>query len=135
MIRKIRLILNLWRHNLVSKQLHTLPNISQSIGNHTRKFFQSIEYNKRTIFLHKSRRKWCLMSLGRLCHNLFNKQLQYTLCVLQLLHIPWRNGNQTMSFQLTEYNKRNIFLQKSCRKYGRKTNSRPLYFLKKLYIR
>ena len=36
--------------------------------------------------------------------------------------------------QLIEYNKRNIFLQTSCKKWGRGTNSRPLFiFLKKIY--
>ena len=41
-------------------------------------------------------------------------------------------GNQTMKFgQLIEYNKRNLFPQKSCRKYGRETSSRPSFvFLK-----
>ena len=29
--------------------------------------------------------------------------------------------------QLIEYNKKNIFLQKLCRKWGRKTSSRPLF--------
>ena len=36
--------------------------------------------------------------------------------------------NMTMKFgQLIEYNKRNIFLQKLCRKWGRETSSRPLF--------
>ena len=36
-------------------------------------------------------------------------------------------GNQTMKFgQLVDYNKRNIFLQKLCRKWGKETSSRPL---------
>ena len=33
---------------------------------------------------------------------------------------------------LIEYNKRNNFFQKLCRKLGRQTSSRPLYFSKKL---
>ena len=37
--------------------------------------------------------------------------------------------------QLIEYNKRNIFLKKSCEKWGRETSSRLLYFLKKLNMR
>ena len=37
--------------------------------------------------------------------------------------------------QLIEYNKRNIFLQKSCRKWGRETSSRPLFVFKKSFIR
>ena len=38
------------------KQLqYTLPNISRSKGNQTMKFGQVIEYNKRNIFLQKSR--------------------------------------------------------------------------------
>ena len=36
--------------------------------------------------------------------------------------------NKEMEFsQLIKYNMRNIFLQKSCRKWVRKTNSRPLF--------
>ena len=36
--------------------------------------------------------------------------------------------------QLIEYNKRNIFLQKSCRKWGRETSSRPLFGFYKSFI-
>ena len=45
-------------------------------------------------------------------------------------------GNQTMKFgQVIEYNKRNISLQKPCRKRGRDTSSRRLFvFLKKAFI-
>ena len=44
-------------------------------------------------------------------------------------------GNQTMEFgQVMEYNKRNIFLQKSCKKWDRETSSRcRVCFLIKLY--
>ena len=39
--------------------------------------------------------------------------------------------NQTMKFgQLIEHNVKNIFLQKSCRKRGRETSSKPLLFYK-----
>ena len=42
--------------------------------------------------------------------------------------ISQSEGNQIMKFgQLIEYNKRNIFLQKLCRKWGRETSSRPLF--------
>ena len=38
-------------------------------------------------------------------------------------------GNEAMKFtQLIEYNVRNTFLQKSCRKWGKKTSFRPLFF-------
>ena len=41
-------------------------------------------------------------------------------------------GNQTFKIgQVIEYNKRNIFPQKSCRKWGRETSSRPLLSFKK----
>ena len=53
-----------------------------------------------------------------------------------LRNISRSEGNQIMKCdQVTEYNKRNIFLQKSCRKWGRETSPRPLCFLKKRYIR
>ena len=50
----------------------------------------------------------------------------------------WRSkSNQTVKLdQLTENKMKTIFLQKSCRKSGRKTNSRPLFvFQEKLYMR
>ena len=56
-----------------------------------------------------------------------------TIAIHILPNISQSKGNQTMKFgQLIEYNKRNIFLQKLCRKWGKETSSRPLYFLKKL---
>ena len=49
-------------------------------------------------------------------------------------NISQSKGNQTMKFgPLIEYNKKiYIFLQKLCRKLGKETSYRPLYFLKKL---
>ena len=49
-------------------------------------------------------------------------------------NISQSKGNQTMKFgQLTQYHKRNIFLQKICGKWGRETSSRSLFtFLKSL---
>ena len=42
-----------------------------------------------------------------------------------LPNISQSKGNQTTKFsQLIEYNKRNIFLQKLCRKWDKKTSSR-----------
>ena len=51
-----------------------------------------------------------------------------------LPNISQSKGNQTMKFgQLIEYNERNIFHQKWCRKKGKETSSRPLFiFLKSL---
>ena len=44
-------------------------------------------------------------------------------------------GNQTMKFsQLIEYNMRNIFLEKSCTKYGGETSPRPFSGKLKLSI-
>ena len=51
-----------------------------------------------------------------------------------LPNISWSKGNQTMKFgQLTEYNMRNIFLEKQCLKFGKETNLRP--FSEKLNLR
>ena len=51
-----------------------------------------------------------------------------TITVHILPNISRSKGNQTLKFgQLIEYNNRNIFLQKSCRKWGRETSSRPLF--------
>ena len=45
-----------------------------------------------------------------------------------LPNISWNKGKQTIKFtQLIEDNMRNIFLQKSHRKWGKETSSRPLY--------
>ena len=46
-----------------------------------------------------------------------------------LPNISQSKGNQTMKFgQLREYNKKNIFLQKLYRKWGKETSSGPLIF-------
>ena len=45
-----------------------------------------------------------------------------------LPNISQIKSNSTMEIgQLIEYNKRNIFLQKLCKKWGRETSSRPLF--------
>ena len=45
-----------------------------------------------------------------------------------LLNISQSTEDQSMKLgQLTEYNKRNIFLQKQCRKWGKETSYRPLF--------
>ena len=44
-----------------------------------------------------------------------------------LFNISQSKGNQTITFgQLIEYKKRNVFLQKLCRKLGKETSSRSL---------
>ena len=51
-----------------------------------------------------------------------------TIAIYILPNISQSKGNQTMKFgQLTEYNKRNIFLGKLCRKWDIETSSRPLF--------
>ena len=52
-----------------------------------------------------------------------------------LLNISRIHGNQTMKFgQLLEHPKRNIFLEKLCRKWGWETSSRPLFVFLKSFI-
>ena len=63
---------------------------------------------------------------------------QHTIAIHILPNVFRRKDNQTMKFgQLIEYNKRNIFHQKSCRKWGKETTSRVFLVsvLKKLYAR
>ena len=49
-----------------------------------------------------------------------------------LPNISQSKGNQTIEFgQMIEDNKRNSFLQKLCGKWGRETNSRPLFIFRK----
>ena len=58
-----------------------------------------------------------------------------TVAIHILSSISKSKGNQTMKFgQLIEYNKRNIFLQNLCGKWGRETSFRPLFILKKSLI-
>ena len=59
-----------------------------------------------------------------------------TITINILSNILQSKGNETIEFgQLIEYDKTNIFLQISCRKWGRETSSRPLFVFKKVYIR
>ena len=49
-----------------------------------------------------------------------------------LPNISQSKGNQTSKFgQVIEYNNRIIFLQKSCRRWGKEISSRPHFFKKK----
>ena len=51
-----------------------------------------------------------------------------TIAIYILPNIAQSKGNKTMKLdQLIEYNKRNIFLQKLCRKWGYETSSRSLF--------
>ena len=51
-----------------------------------------------------------------------------TIAIHTLHNISQSKSNQTMKFgQLIKYDKRNIFLQKLCRKWGKETSSRPLF--------
>ena len=54
---------------------------------------------------------------------------------IYIAHISQSKDNQAMKFgQLIKCNMGIIFLQKSCRKWGKETSSRPLFvFWKKLY--
>ena len=55
-----------------------------------------------------------------------------TIAIHILPNISQSKCNQTMKFyQLMEYNKTNIFLQKLCGKWGRETSSRPLFVFQK----
>ena len=57
---------------------------------------------------------------------------QQTIPIHILPNTSRSNGKQVMKFgQVIEDNKRNIFLQKPCRKWVRETSSRPLFFSKK----
>ena len=58
-----------------------------------------------------------------------------TIAMHILPNISQSKGNQTMKFgQLIEYNKRQNFLQKLCRKWGRETSCRPLLIFWKSLI-
>ena len=58
-----------------------------------------------------------------------------TITLYLLPDISESKDNQTMEFgQLIEHNVRNIFLRKSCRKWGGETSSRPIYDFLKSFI-
>ena len=58
-----------------------------------------------------------------------------TIATQILPNISQSKGNQTMKFgQLIEYNKRNVFFQKICRKWGRETKCRRLFIVLKSLI-
>ena len=65
----------------------------------------------------------------RLISKFMTSQPGYqTVTIHILLSISWSKDNHTMKFdQVIEYNKIDIFLEKSCRRWGRKTISRPLF--------
>ena len=59
-----------------------------------------------------------------------------TISIYILPNISQSKGKQAMKFdRLIEHNKKNIFLQKLCRKWGRGTSSRPLFLKKRGLIR
>ena len=52
-----------------------------------------------------------------------------------MLNISWIKSNQTMKFrQLIDHPKRNIFIEKLCRKWGRETSPRPLFVFLKNFV-
>ena len=60
-------------------------------------------------------------------------QSDWQTITIHILHeISRSKSNQTMKLgQLIEYNKRNIFLQKLCGKWGMETSPRPLFIFSK----
>ena len=69
----------------------------------------------------------------RLTSKFMTSQLGLQTIAIHILpNISQSKGNQAMKFgQLIEYNKRNIFLQKLCKKWCQETSSRPLSIFKK----
>ena len=58
-----------------------------------------------------------------------------TIAIHILPNISQSKGNQAMKFgQYIQHNKRNTFLQKLCRKWGKENNSRPLFIFWKSLI-
>ena len=76
---------------------------------------------------------WCrksgLIRAIRLISKFMTSQPGYIIITIHILpNISRSKGNQTMKFgQATEHHKENIFFQKPCRKWGRKTSSRRLF--------
>ena len=60
---------------------------------------------------------------------------QQTITMYILPNISRSKGKHTLKFgQLIEYNNKNVFLQKLCRKWGRETSSTPLFGFWKSFI-
>ena len=80
-----------------------------------------------------SYRKNSLTRKIKLTANLMMSQPgQQTIAIHILTNISRSKGNQTVKLgQLIEYNKRNIFLQKLCKKWGREIS--PLFVFKKSF--
>ena len=76
---------------------------------------------------------WSLVKI-RLISKFMKLQPSYqTITIYTLPNISRCESNKTIKFdQLLDYSKKNIFVQKSCRKWGTGTSSRPL-FKKALY--
>ena len=74
------------------------------------------------------------------CHLLYHSMSFVVTCCHSMYHssvflwtISRRKGIKSRRFgQLIEYNATNIFVQKSCRKWGREISSRPFCFFKKI---
>ena len=81
-----------------------------------------------------SRRKNGLIRIIRLISKFMASQTgQQTIEIHILLNITQIKDNKTIKFG--QYNKGNIFLQKSCRYEAGKLVPRPFLFFKKLYMR
>ena len=82
--------------------------------------------------------KNCLIGDIRLIVKLMTSQNGQQTIAIHILfpNISRIQGNQTLKLgHLLNYNKRNIFLQKLCRKWGKETSSRPFIFLRMLKTR
>ena len=77
-------------------------------------------------------RKDGLIRKVRLISNFMTLQPgQQTITIQKLRNIPRSKSKQATKFRLViEDYKRNIFLQKSCRKWAKETSFRPLFFKK-----
>ena len=68
----------------------------------------------------------------KLISKFMTSQLDYQAIAMHILFIITKKRQPEIKFdQLTNYNKRNIFLQKSYRKLGRETSPRSLIVFKK----
>ena len=73
-----------------------------------------------------------LVKKARVIYRISSQPGKQTITLHIFPNIPLGKGKQTMKLgQLIEYKTKNIFLQKSCRKYGCETSSRPLFVFTK----
>ena len=118
--------------------------ITSTVNSHADNYFYKYIYlfqflcSMKSVFLlksdsHRPKKKLCYLLDWKPFKNdekrfLFQLESSFRSQDILVFVTTFHKSNQTMKFgQLIEYNKKNIFLQKLCRKWGKETSSQPLF--------